>query len=83
LENPPVILAVMEIKFQMPHEFDVNTIKKHDAAIRNVLPDRQENIAGNINLPKPSLGISTAQVSTQHVGYSYASPDKSYKLGGH
>jgi uncharacterized protein (TIGR04255 family) len=81
LENPPVILAVMEIKFQMPPEFDVNTIKRNDAAVRKELPDRQDNIAGNINLPKPSLGISTAQVSSQHVGYSYASQDKSYKLG--
>ncbi len=81
LENPPIILAVMEIKFQLPDNFDVNIIKRNDAAIRHELPERQDNIAGNINLPRPSVGVSSAQISSQHVGYTYISKDKQYKLG--
>jgi len=80
LDNPPVVLAVMEIKFQLKSDIDISFLKKNDSKILTDYPKRTDNFTGNINLPVPSDGISTAQVSSKQIGYTYLNKSKSKKI---
>lgn len=80
LKNPPVILAVFEIKYQVGSEFDVSVLKRNDDIIKEEFPIRLDNLKGNINLPSPTPGLSTAQVSSQHIGYIYQNQEKTKKI---
>lgn len=75
LENPPVIVAVMEIRFKFDAAFDVSQYKKHDSELLKLYPIRQDHFTGNINLPLVP-GNSTAQISSIHSGYNYIAEDK-------
>lgn len=79
LKNPPVILAVMEVKFQLDSEIEVHHLKKDDRLLLEKYPIRSENLSGNINLPFPVPGISTAQVSSKKVGFTYINEEKTRK----
>jgi len=80
LDNPPVVLAVMEIRFQLKSDIDVVALKKDDSQLLLKYPNRSDNFKGNINLPTPTAGISTAKISSKQVGYSYLNLEKTHKL---
>ena len=80
LNKPPIILAVMEIKFQLTDNMEVHFLKKNDSNILQEYPIRSENFTGNINLPFPAPGISSAQVSSKQIGYTYINKEKTRKF---
>ncbi len=80
LERPPIILAVMELKFRPESDFDVSFLKSNDGKLLEIYPKRSDNFSGNINLPTPIDGISTAKVSSKQIGYTYLNQDKTQKI---
>jgi len=80
IERPPIVLAVMEVRFQPKSKFDVSFLKSNDSKLLEHYPKRSDNFSGNINLPAPNPGISTAQISSQQVGYTYINQDKTQKI---
>lgn len=70
----------MELRIQPQSDFDVSFLKSNDSKLVELYPKRSENFTGNINLPAPIVGISTAQVSSKQVGYTYINRDKSKKI---
>lgn len=80
LKNPPVILAIIELRYNLGKDFLVSSFKKHDRNLLKSYPVRKDKLNSNINLPQPAPGISTAQISSTHSGFVYATDDKSKKL---
>ncbi len=80
LKHPPVVLAVFEIQYKAGVDFDVTVLKRKDDKIKEIYPERIDNIKGNINLPSPAPGLSTAQISTQQVGYTYLNKETNSKI---
>jgi len=80
IERPPIVLAVMEVRFQPKSKFDVSFLKSNDSKLLEHYPKRSDNFSGNINLPAPNQGISTAQISSQQLGYTYINQDKTQKI---
>ncbi len=80
LNNPPVILAAMEIRYMLPKDFKVSILKKDEEFININLPDRLDNFTGNINMPNPTEGLSTAQVTNKQTGYIYLNKEKNKRL---
>lgn len=80
LKNPPIILAVVELRFKLSDKFDIGSLRRDDEGLMKRFPKRVDNLTGNINLPSPIVGLSTATVDSRQVGYTYLSEDKSKKV---
>lgn len=80
IKNPPVILAILEVRFSLNNDISISKLKKNDAIIREQYPNRHDHFTGNINLPPPTAGTSTAEVTSQQVGYNYLNDDKTKKI---
>ncbi len=80
LPNPPVVLAICELRYQVPSEFDINRFLKNEELIQRKYPNRVNKIHGDINLPALTMGVSTAQISSQQTGYIFSNSDKSRKI---
>lgn len=80
LKNPPILLAVVELRFKLPDKFDISDLKKNDSDLLKQYPNRIDNLTGNINIPTPTPGLSTATVDSKQVGYTYTNKNKSRKI---
>src|SRR5664280_1275861 len=80
LKNPPIILAVVELRFKLPEKYNIINLKRNDAGLIKKYPTRVDNITGNINIPGPVIGLSMATVDSRQVGYIYTNADKSRKV---
>lgn len=80
LKNPPIILAVAELRFRLPEKYDIINLKRNDGDLIKKYPNRVDNLTGNINIPGPVIGLSTATVDSRQIGYTYTNSDKSRKL---
>ena len=80
LNNPPVILAAMEIRYVLPQDFKISILKKDEEFINENLPVRLDNFTGNISMPNPTEGLSTAQVTNKQTGYVYLNKEKNKRL---
>lgn len=75
LNNTPIILSAMEIRYDQI-DFSTSDLKKKDSFISSLFPVRRDNFTGDIRIPSPTEGVSTAQVSSKQVGYTYQNPQK-------
>jgi uncharacterized protein (TIGR04255 family) len=80
LKNPPIILAVVELRFKLPEKYDIINLKRNDGDLIKKYPTRIDNITGNINIPGPVIGLSTATVDSRQIGYTYTTADRSRKI---
>jgi uncharacterized protein (TIGR04255 family) len=80
LKKPPILLAVAELRFRLHEKFDVLDLKRNDMDLFKKYPTRSDNFAGNINMPGPTAGLSTATIDSRQVGYTYANADNSRKV---
>lgn len=80
LENPPIVLAVMELKFDSSKDINLDYLKNNDKEILKEFPNQNVNLEGNIQLPSPTLGKSIARVDSHQTGFTYTSENKLKKL---
>jgi uncharacterized protein (TIGR04255 family) len=80
LKNPPIILAVVELRFTLPDNFDILRLKRDDGDLLKKYPNRLDNFTGNINLPSPVAGLTSATVDSRQIGYIYTNIEKSRKV---
>jgi uncharacterized protein (TIGR04255 family) len=80
LPNPPVVLAVFELRYRTEVGFNIKRFLENEGVIQRKYPERVNKVHGNINLPALTMGISTAQVSSQQTGYVFLSSDKLKKI---
>lgn len=71
---------VVELRFTLPEKYDIVNLKRNDEDLIKKFPNRVDNLTGNINLPGPIVGLSTATVDSRQVGYTYTTIDKSRKM---
>lgn len=72
LNNSPIVLAILQIQFELPEDYDVKNFLTNEKALKVELPFKQNDFSGNINIPSiPVVGISTAQISSSISGYSF------------
>lgn len=76
LKQAPVMVAIIEIRYDSPNEIDMAFIKKSDSTIRKEFPNRRENLSGNINMPTPIIGEGTVRFTSKHEGFTYTTNDK-------
>jgi uncharacterized protein (TIGR04255 family) len=82
LKNPPVILAIFQIKYQK-EGLVLNDFLKYDTIIKREYPNRMDNYHSNINLPKtfmPGISTVTGKADTKINSYAYLSKDQKQKL---
>ena len=76
LNNSPIVLAILQIQFELPENYDVKNFLINEKIIKKELPFRRDDFSGNINLPSiPVVGISTAQISSAILGFSFINKD--------
>jgi len=80
LKKPPILLAVAELRFKLHEKFDVLDLKRNDMDLLKKYPTRVDNFTGNINMPGPTAGLSTATIDSRQVGYIYTNADNSRKV---
>lgn len=80
LKNPPIILAVAELRFKLPGDFNITDLNKNDSELKVYFPNRVDNFTGNINMPSPTAGLSTATVDSKQIGYTYYNETKTRKV---
>jgi len=80
LPHPPVVLAVFELRYQTEAGFNIINFLENEGKIRQDYPERVNKVHGDINLPTLTMGVSTAQVSSQQTGYVFLSSDKLRKV---
>lgn len=80
LKNPPILLAAAELRFKLRDKLNPDELKRNDGDLTIKYPTRIDNFAGNINLPGPQSGISTATIDSKRVGFTYTNLDKTRKI---
>lgn len=84
LDNPPVIMAIFQIKFDIG-EVSLSDYLKYDEKLRESLPLRNDSIHSNINMPatKPVIGTVIKVVGTQNseiTAHTFFTQDQKLKL---
>lgn len=83
LNNPPIEVALFQLKFEMGDK-NLSDFLKCDAELRKLLPNRNDTIEANINLPSSSIPLGTSKVSgtsnAKLANYLYYSADQKCKL---
>jgi uncharacterized protein (TIGR04255 family) len=83
LANPPVIMAIFQIKFTSQKSNFLSDLVKNDTKIKKQFPLRKENVHANIDMPSTiALGISTikGKADTKINSYIYFSENQKKKL---
>lgn len=82
LRNPPVILAIFQIRFISTNIDDLNKMIANDKAIKLKFPNRNENYHYNIGVqgtPVPGVSMK-AKADTKINSYIYSTSDQKKKL---
>ena len=83
LKNPPVMVALFQIKFEMG-TLELKDFLGLDAAIRVHLPNRNDTIEASINVPSTNIPLGISKISgtsnARVASYVYFSADQKIKL---
>lgn len=83
LNNPPVIVAIFQIKINLPEDFIFNEFISNDKEIRTKFPDRNDNYHSNIGVqgtPAPGISFVKAKADTHIESYAYTTKDLTKKF---
>ena len=83
LLNPPVVVALAQLKFNLPN-FKVKSILEYDTSLKHSLPIRKDNIQVGLNFDNKTIPLGESKVSgisNAEVGsYIYLSTNQKEKL---
>lgn len=83
LKNPPVIVALFQIKFDMG-DLQLNDFLSLDAKIRQYLPNRHDTIEASINVPSTNIPLGISKISATSdakiASHVYFGTDQKLKL---
>lgn len=79
LENAPVVLAILEIRYNLPAEFEVNNLAKSNKALLEIFSITQKRVVGNISFENSAEG-TRASINPVVDGFIYVSEDKKRNL---
>lgn len=83
LKNPPVIVALFQIKFEMG-TLELKDFLTLDSILRGHLPNRNDTIEASINVPSTNIPLGVSKISgtsnARIASYVYFSVDQKVKL---
>lgn len=83
LENPPVVVALAQVKFNLK-DFKVKSVLEYDTSLKHKLPIRKGNIQVGLNLGNKTIPLGESRVSgisNAEIGsYIYLSTNQKAKL---
>lgn len=83
LNNPPVVIAIFQIKYEKPSDFNFSDFIKNDKHIKEKYPKRKDNYHSAIGVqgtPAPGISLVKAKADTHLNRFLYSSDDLSQKL---